>query len=120
MVSLPVLALVLSIIAVALAVGATIAVVDVRARVQSYESSRQGRLEGQATEGSSRPFTRDGPGVTTPSYPGDKSVSGRFQSVPEVTPTGIAPGLKSPPRVKGGFGSQATDATQLPTDDKTS
>lgn len=114
MVSLPILALVFSVIAVALAAGAIIIVVDVRARAQSHESKRNG-LEGQTSEDSPRSFAGNRAGTAGPFVSSNEPVSGRFQQVPETPPTAIAPKLKCPPRVS--FGSQ-TNAPQLPPDDQ--
>ena len=118
MVSLPVLALILSIIAVVLAFGAIIIVVDVRARVQANEFTRRGGLEGQTSKGTSRTPTKDGSGITKSAFSSEQSVPNRLRSVPETPPTVIAPGLKNPPRIRGGFGSQA-NAPQLQPDNKT-
>lgn len=117
MVSLSVLALILSVIAVVLAFGAVAMVVDVRARVQTYEFTRRGGLEGQTSKGTSTTPTKDGPGITKSAFSSEQSVPDRFRPVPATSPTVIAPGLKNPPRVKGGFGSQ-THAPQFQSDNK--
>lgn len=117
MVSLSVLALILAVIAVVLSVCTLVVAVDTRARVLANEPRTH--VERQDAEAATRAAAKDDRRAPPTAFSGEQSVSGGLSRVPETPPTAIAPGLKNPPRPKGGFGSQV-NAPRLSPDDQAS
>lgn len=108
MVSYESLSLILSIVAI------VIALLSLPVAIIGWFNGRR-RVERQAPQGWPKQQAPEQGGAPPSFNPGNQPVPSRFRTVPDPPPQAVAPALKSPPRPTGGFGAKV-DATQIPAD----